>query len=58
MGYPPEHLRRTLDSCSAYICSVEGWIFQKTTKEENGEMKEKKAQIFAQVCLQNVTVKL
>lgn len=36
-----------------------GWIFQEATKEENGEMKEKrKAEIIAQVCLKIVTVKL
>lgn len=59
MGYPPEYLRWTLDSCTAYICFVEGWIFQEATKEENGEMKEKrKAEIIAQVCLKIVTVKL
>lgn len=38
MGYPAEYLCWTLDSCTAYICFVEGWIFQETTKEENGEM--------------------
>lgn len=42
MGYPPEYLRWTLDSCTAHICFVEGWIFQEATEEENGEMKNKK----------------
>lgn len=39
MGYPPERLCGTTAVNAAYISSVEDWILQKATKEENGEMK-------------------
>lgn len=39
MGYPPERLRGATAANAPYIGSVEDWILQKATKEENGEMK-------------------
>lgn len=39
MGYPPERLRGATAANAPYIGSVEDWILQKATEEENGEMK-------------------
>lgn len=39
MGYPLECLCWITAVNAAYISTVEDWILQKATKEENGEMK-------------------
>lgn len=39
VGNPPERLRGAAAVDAAYISSVEDWILQKATEEENGEMK-------------------
>lgn len=39
MGYPAECFCWIIVINVAHISAVEDWILQKTTKEENGEMK-------------------
>lgn len=39
MGHPPECLRWATALDAADFSSVEDWILQKATKDENGEVK-------------------